>query len=352
MIVNSKEMTISLPQKKLQSIKHVSGSASKSRNISFRVNKGARSPHINNFGHSTGKTPLLFSPTATNSGTEEKWFLQKSSVTEQRSLIGASLVGQKQRNIQSKDLNSTSSSSSFTDRCFTNRLGGSLGMTENWRDMDSAGEEDAHKQNGSSCIKSSPEILFESTGNRVTTYSDGQYSGPGVLSENGWHKKSTNVFSFQTNLGTAIKEKGNCDSRVPSQCNEQARRHRISSQDRFIRMAASPLSVSKTLCENGKAINRPLCFQGVSSASNICSLEERSIQCGNQCILNNLEQRVLRCIPSFLPKSISSEQDREEQNKKINFDNTMLADIVLVPPNIEHVNKETSNPSIIRKATN
>ena len=29
----------------------------------------------------------------------------------------------------------------------------------------------------------------------------------------------------------------------------------------------------------------------------------------------------------------------------------MLADKVAVPPNIEHVDKETSNPSIIRKTT-
>ena len=47
-----------------------------------------------------------------------------------------------------------------------------------------------------------------------------------------------------------------------------------------------------------------------------------------------------------------SEQDREGQDKKINFDNTMLADTVVVPPNIEHVDKETSNSSIIRKTTN
>ena len=30
----------------------------------------------------------------------------------------------------------------------------------------------------------------------------------------------------------------------------------------------------------------------------------------------------------------------------------MLADTVVVPPNIEHVDKETSNPSIITKTTN
>ena len=30
----------------------------------------------------------------------------------------------------------------------------------------------------------------------------------------------------------------------------------------------------------------------------------------------------------------------------------MLADTVVVPPNTEHVDKETSNPSIIRKTTN
>ena len=39
----------------------------------------------------------------------------------------------------------------------------------------------------------------------------------------------------------------------------------------FSRMEASPLSAPKALHENGKAINRPLCFQDVSPASNICS---------------------------------------------------------------------------------
>ena len=37
---------------------------------------------------------------------------------------------------------------------------------------------------------------------------------------------------------TVVKEKSSCDSRVPSQCTEEACRHRISSQDRFFRMEA------------------------------------------------------------------------------------------------------------------
>ena len=58
-------------------------------------------------------------------------------------------------------------------------------------------------------------------------------------------------------------------------------------------------------------------------------------------------------MPSFLPNNNTGfEQDREGQDKKNNFNNTMLADKVVVPPNIEHVDKETSNPSIIRKTTN
>ena len=108
---------------------------------------------------------------------EEKWLLRKSSGTEQRISIGSSLVGEKHQNIQWKDLNSTSSSSSFTDRCFVQRLGGSLGRNENWRDMDPVGE-DAHKRTGTSCIKPSPGNLFESTRDKATAYSDGQYSSP------------------------------------------------------------------------------------------------------------------------------------------------------------------------------
>ena len=132
---------------------------------------------------------------------------------------------------------------------------------------------------------------------------------------------------------------------------EQACRHRSSSQDRFFRTEASPLSVPKTLCENGKAINRPLCFQGVLSASKICSLEESSMQCSNICIINNLEQGVLLCIPTFLSNSTGSEQYKKRQDKKFKFDNTMLADRVVVPPNTELIDKETSNPFIIRKIT-
>ena len=114
-----------------------------------------------------------------------------------------------------------------------------------------------------------------------------------------------------------IQMDNNCDSRVPSQCTEQACRHRISSQDRFFRMEASPLSVPKNLRENWKAINRPLCFQGVSPACNKCGLKERSIQCSNKCILNNLEQGVLLCIPSFLPNNTVMNKIEKDKSKKL-----------------------------------
>ena len=89
--------------------------------------------------------------------------------------------------------------------------------------MDSAGE-DAHKRTGTSCIKTSPGNFFESKGNRVTAYSNGQNSGSELLSEKGG---------------------------------------------------------------------------------------------SNECILNNLEQGVLLCIPSFLPNNTGSEQDKKGQAKKL-----------------------------------
>ena len=55
--------------------------------------------------------------------------------------------------------------------------------------------------------KTSPGNLFESTGDKATACSAGQYSGPELLSENGEHKQFTNVLSSQINLRTAIKEK-------------------------------------------------------------------------------------------------------------------------------------------------
>ena len=43
------------------------------------------------------------------------------------------------------------------------------------------------------------------------------------------------------------KSDSDSDTRVPSQCTEQECKHRISLQDRFFRMEASPLSVPKTV---------------------------------------------------------------------------------------------------------
>ena len=54
----------------------------------------------------------------------------------------------------------------------------------------------------------------------------------------------------------------------------------------------------------------------------------------------------------FLHNSTDSEQDKKRQDKKINIENTMLADAVVVPPDIENVDKQTSNSSINRKTTN
>ena len=51
--------------------------------------------------------------------------------------------------------------------------------------MDSAEEKDAHKRTGTSCIKASPGNLFESTRDKVTAYSDGQYSSPYFLKMGG-----------------------------------------------------------------------------------------------------------------------------------------------------------------------
>ena len=182
----------------------VSGFASESRDNSFRVNKGVRPPDIDSFGHSPSKTPLSFSPTTTNSGTEEKWLLRSQVLLNKEPRLEL-LYGMKTSkytiegplfNFQLK----------LFYRCFVHRLGGSLGRNENWRDMHSAGEKDTHKRTGTSCIKTGPGDLFESTGDKVTAYSDGKYSGPDLLSA--FTKKIQMVgLSFQTSLETAITEK-------------------------------------------------------------------------------------------------------------------------------------------------
>ena len=108
-------------------------------------------------------------------------------------------------------------------------------------------------------------------------------------------------------------------------------------------MQTNTLLVFQRLCENGKAINRPLYFQRVSSTYNICSLEERSYSVAT---MHSQEPgtRIFLCIPSFVPNSTDSEQDGEGQDKKIN--NTMLVDTVVVRSNNDHVEPLIINQSL------
>ena len=67
--------------------------------------------------------------------------------------------------------------------------------------MDSAREKDAHKRTETSCIKTGPGDLFESTGDKVTAYSDKQYSVPDLLFENYGAQKNYKWFVFPNKFG-------------------------------------------------------------------------------------------------------------------------------------------------------
>ena len=154
-------------------------------------------------------------------------------------------MGEKHRNIQWKDLNSTFTSSSFTDRYFTHRLGGTV-----WEGVKTGGTRGQQERRMHINelellalqlaletflkVQEIESLLIQMYNIVALTY----------FLKMGRHKKFTNGLSFQTNLGTAIKEKSNCDRRVPSQDTEQACRHRIPSQDKFLEWKLAP-SVSK-----------------------------------------------------------------------------------------------------------
>ena len=212
--------------------------------------------------------------------------------------------------------------------------------------MDSTGEKDADKQNGTSCTETSSENLFESTGNRVTANSDGQYSSPDLLSENRGHKKCTNCF-FKQILELLLS---NCDSRVSSQCTEKVSGHRTMSRHRFSRMKTSLLSVPK-LCVT---MFRSLIDLFASRVSHQLPTYIAWMKAPHSVAMNAYSiawnEEFYYAFPLFC--LITQALNKIEKDKKNNFDDTMLADTVVLPPNIEHVDKETITISIISKTTN
>ena len=144
MVVNSKEMNVSLPQRKLQSIKQMCQDMNQNPETTVLELIKVLDHLASTIWPSHSKVPLPFSPTVTDSGPEEKWFLRKSSAARQRISIQGF-------NFQLK---------LFYRQMLHSQVGGKCGKEWNWRDMDSAGEKDAHKRTGTSCIKTSPEKAF------------------------------------------------------------------------------------------------------------------------------------------------------------------------------------------------
>ena len=107
----------------------VSGSVSESTGNIFGVNKGVRSSDINKFGHFLVKLHCCFLQQQ-QIQTLKKINLAKVECYWKTNLKWSSFGGWKHWNIQWKDFNSTSTASSFTGRCFTHRLAGSLGRSE------------------------------------------------------------------------------------------------------------------------------------------------------------------------------------------------------------------------------
>ena len=81
-------------------------------------------------------------------------------------------------------------------------------------------------------LKLALKTFFENSGNRITSNSDRQYKSTDVL---------TNGLFYQKKLGASINEKSN--DTVLSQCNEQANKRRISSQESSFGIEATPFDL-------------------------------------------------------------------------------------------------------------
>ena len=81
-------------------------------------------------------------------------------------------------------------------------------------------------------LKLALKTFFENSGNRITSNSDRQYKSTDVL---------RNGLFYQKKLGASINEKSN--DTVLSQCNEQANKRRISSQESFFGIEATPFDL-------------------------------------------------------------------------------------------------------------
>ena len=167
---------------------------------------------------------------------QEIEFLGMIVNSKERTISLLFLVGEKHRNIQWKDLNSTPSSSSFTDSCFVHRLGAV------WQGMKTGGtwtqERRMHiNEPKLLALKLALETFLK--GQEITSlHIKMEYIVALTYFLKMGGTKNLQMVCLSKQIWKLLLSKKVTDSRVPSQCTKQACRHRISPQDRFFRMEA------------------------------------------------------------------------------------------------------------------
>ena len=153
---------------------------------------------------------------------------------------------------------------------------------------------------------------------------------PFLFGENGRYSESITCTDQQGNLGIFTGQGVHNYCRVPPRSPQQGSRHAVTNREGFKRMEIKSSGVSKPLQILVDPRYRPFRFQSFPSSSSLCLLETASIQQRQGCFPNALDSHKRICFSPIFSNRQSLTQSFV-RSSNVNFDNTSLANTVLVP---------------------
>ena len=339
MEINSIDMTVTLPQEKKDHIVKQCQDLLRKSSVSLRELTQLIGRHCS----SASTTPISSNATPANIGVICSRKLQLRNKIIRRGEDRTAMVGTESSLKQREVSYILPSPVTNNLRCIFRRLGCILSRTQNRGAMDITREKRSYKyfrtESSKICNFNFHSLVPNCKNN---PYKNGQYCCPFLFGENGRYSKSITCTDQQGNLGIFTGQGDHNYCRVPPRSPQQGSRHAVTNREGFKRMEIKFSGVSKHLQILVDPRYRPFRFQSFPSSSSLCLLETGSIQQRQGCFPNALDSHERICFSPIFSNRQSLTQSFV-RSSNVNFDNTSLANTVLVPSVTKALNSKPFN---------
>ena len=219
------------------------------------------------------------------------------SYTKSDFLAGNRMVD-KQPSLDKWNVDSASNcENSHPNGCFHKGLGCPLLGAVSRGAMDFSGVQSTYQFIGTEGSTSCPSHLFKDQGYVCSTFANGQYDSPIISCQNGGYPQQRFDIHSEGNMGLSTQETDQNNCRISPRGFEYTSGHSVSTFPRLERMVAFSTSFSTNLSSVGPSGHGFVCLKTFPSGPSLYGLETRSIQSRHGCTTTKMVTSLPLCFP-------------------------------------------------------